>query len=171
MTKTRPTKRPTNRLLSTGLALFMAPALAFGGTALIPTSAEASDKADCQVTSVLASKAQKDPRIPKELNFLKEQLEDDRFAAYKSFKLLEKKSFKLNANKASKGKMKSGHEFAFTLLGGDDKRLKIHASLLSKSGKKLLNTDYSIDNNGIILVGGGKHPDGKIIFAIQCKSA
>lgn len=166
MTKTR----QTNRLLSTGLALVIAPALAFGGTALTPAIADAADKADCQVTSVLASKEKKDPRIPKELNFLKEQLENDRFAAYNSFKLLERKPFKLTKGKTSKGKMKSGHEFGFTLLGGDDKRVKIHASLLSKSGKKLLDTDYGIENNGIMIVGGGKHPDGKIIFAIQCKS-
>jgi hypothetical protein len=159
-----------SRLLSTGLALAIAPALAFGGTMLLPSVADAAvDKANCRVNSVLASKEEAKPRIPANLQFLKEELERDEFAAYKHFKLLEKKDFKLTLNKASGGKMKSGHEFGFRLLGGDDKRLKLHASLLSKSGKKLLNTDYTIDDNGILIVAGGKHADGKIIFAIQCK--
>ena len=164
------TEAKKSRLLSTGLALAIAPALAFGGTILLPSVADAAvDKVNCRVTSVLASKAEASERVPGNLKFLKEEFERDEFAAYKSFKLLEKKDFRLTLGKESAGKMKSGHEFGFSLLGGDDKRLKIHASLLSKSGKKLLNTDYTIDDNGILLVAGGKHADGKIIFAIQCK--
>ncbi len=159
-----------SRLLSASLAVALMPALAFGGSVLMPAVADAAvDKANCRVNSVLASKAEAKPRIPAELEFLREQLENDRFAAYKSFKLLEKKDFKLSLNKLSAGKLKSGHEFGFKLLGGDEKRLQIHASLTSKGGKKLLDTDYAIEDNGLILVGGGNHPDGKIIFAIQCK--
>lgn len=159
-----------NRLLSAGLALGLAPALAFGGSVLLPSVADAAvDKANCRVNSVLASKEEAKPRIPADLEFLREQLENDRFAAYKSFRLLEKKDFKLTLDKESNGKLESGHAFGFKLLGGDDKRLNIHASLHSKGGKKLLDTDYKIENNGIMIVGGGNHPDGKIIFAIQCK--
>jgi hypothetical protein len=138
---------------------------------LVPAVADAAvEKANCRVTSVLASKDEAAERVPAELAFIEEELRADAFAAYKSFKLLEKKDFRLTLDKVADGKLKSGHQFGFKLLGGDDARIKIHASLTSKAGAKLLDTDYTIENNGVILVGGGNHPDGKIIFAIQCKT-
>ena len=82
--------KPKRRLLSSSLALTLLPALSFGGVTLSSSVAEAAvKKANCRVSSVLASKEESASRIPGELKFLKEQLEDDRLLDRLRVQLLE----------------------------------------------------------------------------------
>lgn len=156
------------------LAMVLAPAMVLGGTWLsAPQAAEAASKANCQVHAVLASK-EGDGKIPKSLNFLKSTLEDDQFAAYKSFHLVDKKTLKLAGDKASSAKFSSGHKLGLTLLKTEPK-LKLHLDLTGRDGSKnLVRTDYSIDNNVMFMIGAGKFKQGeiagKLFFAIQCKT-
>jgi len=166
-------RRPlrNGRLLASTFALALAPAAAFGVAALSsPAPAEADvSKAQCRVNAVLASK-QGDGKIPENLQFLKKELSSDQFAAFKSFRLLDAKADKLTANKAASQKLKSGHKVGLKLLGGSKDRPKVHVSV-NRDGndKALVSTDYTIKSAGFLLLAGFKHPDGKVIFAIQCK--
>jgi hypothetical protein len=160
------------RLARAALAVALAGPLALTGAVFAPSAAQAAvERANCRVHSILASKDEGSARIPAELQFLAEELEKDQFAAYKTFRLLEKKDFDVRLDAFSEGAMKSGHKFRFKLLGAEDNRLKLNLTLHSRQGKSLLNVDYRIDDNGILMVPGGKHSDGTIIFAVQCKSA
>jgi hypothetical protein len=158
----------TKRLLAPTLAAVLVPGLLVGGVSLLPDVARAEVKAvACKVTAFLA---QKDgDGIPKDLKFLEEQLRDDQFAAFKGFRLLETKALRLGLEKPGLAALKSGYQLKLSLLGEDGMKLKLHANLLAPGRESpLVDTDYSIDDNGLLLVGGVRHEDGKIFFAIQC---
>ncbi len=158
----------TKRLLAPTLAAVLVPGLLVGGVSLLPDVARAEVKAvACKVTAFLA---QKDgDGIPKDLKFLEEQLRDDQFAAFKGFRLLETKALRLGIEKPGLAALKSGYQLKLSLLGDDGAKLKLHANLLAPGRESpLVDTDYSIDDNGLLLVGGVRHEDGKIFFAIQC---
>lgn len=158
----------TKRLLAPTLAAVLVPGLLVGGVSLLPDVARAEVKAvACKVTAFLA---QKDgDGIPKDLKFLEEQLRDDQFAAFKGFRLLETKALRLGIEKPGLAALKSGYQLKLSLLGEDGAKLKLHANLLAPGRESpLVDTDYSIDDNGLLLVGGVRHEDGKIFFAIQC---
>lgn len=161
-------------MLASVLATALLPAFAFGAAFVgQPVHAHAAvEKASCQVHAVLASK-EGDGKIPKNLGFLRETLEDDAFAAYRGFHLIDKKSLKLEVDAPSQSAFKSGHKLQLTLLGGDDSKLKFHAELTGRDGKSsLIGTDYSIEDNGLLMIQAGKYKSGeiagKLFFAIQC---
>lgn len=169
-------RRASVRHRGLGAMLAMALVPAFALTAPIVASsahaASAVQKADCEVHAVLASK-EGDGKIPKNLEFLRETLEDDAFAAYKGFHLIDKKALKLALDKASESGFKSGHKLRLTLLGGDDGKLKFRADLTGRDGKTaLIGTDYSIEDNGLLMIQAGRYTSGeiagKLFFAIQC---
>lgn len=161
------------RLLTPVLAAVLAPVAALSAVVAVPVAAEAAvAKANCQVHAVLLSK-DGDGTIPAELEFMKSTLQNDEFAAYKGFHLLERKSLKLSADAKAESTFASGHRVGLTLLGGDEARLKLHLDLSSRDAtKSLLSTDYSIEDNGLLMIGAGAHSDetrsGKLFFAIQC---
>lgn len=162
-----------NKLLASALAAILAPASALA-MVVAPSIAQAADlqEASCQVHAVHLSK-EGDGTIPKDLRFLQKQLEADEFAIYKGYSLVDKKTLKIKRDKASTVEFSSGNRLGLSLLGNDDKRLKLHASLSSRDGSKnLLNTDYSIEDGGILMIGAGSYShagkDGKLFFAIQC---
>lgn len=161
-------------LLTSVLAAVLAPAAALSVTWIGPASVAqaAEETAVCQVHAVLASK-EGDSKIPKNLEFLRETLEDDAFAAYKGFHLLERKTLELSADASANAGFKSGHKLRLRLLSVDKERLKLHAALTARDGKKsLLETDFSIKNNGQLMIQADKHKsgevEGKLFFAIQC---
>ncbi|HRI07930.1 MAG TPA: hypothetical protein PKW35_08940 [Nannocystaceae bacterium] len=140
------------------------------GSALVVAPGEARaeiSSADCQIHAVLATK-NGDGTIPDDLGFLAEQLRDDQFAAFKGFRLLESKSLQLKIGSSGIASMRSGHQIQLALLGSELSKLKLHATLQA-GDKTLVDTDYKIENGGILLIGGVRHPDGKIFFAIQCR--
>lgn len=165
--------RMKSRLLASALAVVLAPSAAVA-TLVAPAQAQAApvQKASCQVHAVLASK-EGDGSISPDLEFLQEQLQDDQFAAYKKFRLIEQKALDLRLEKKSEVTFRSGNRLALRLLGNDDTRLKLHADLSGRDGKKaLLGTDYSIEDRGVLMIGAGKFDfegtSGKLFFAIQC---
>ena len=162
-----------NVVAGRALALALAPALAMGGMLAAPQQAEAASKANCRVHAVLASK-EGDGSIPKSLEFLRSTLQDDQFAAYKSFHLVDKKTLKLAGDTVSDAKFSSGHKLGLKLLEGGDK-LKLHLELSGRDGKKnLVKTNYSIESGGLFMIGAGNFEKGeiagKLFFAIQCKT-
>lgn len=170
--------RKSSRLRRWGRASALASALAFVPAALVtPALAHAApaktvEKAECQVHTVLASK-EGDKGIPKDLEFLRSHLSADEFAIYKSFYLVEQKAFPIKLGEATQVKFGSGHRLGLSLLGGDAKRIKLHAKLTGRDGaKQLLAMEYSIDHAGALLISAGKHEHnkvpGKLFFAIQC---
>ncbi|MCA9651860.1 MAG: hypothetical protein H6712_09030 [Myxococcales bacterium] len=161
------------KLLASALAAILAPASAMAVVAA-PSAAQAKEveQAKCFVHSVLASK-EGEGGVPKELAFLQAQLSQDEFAIYKTFLLIEQKTFDIRRGKVTETKFSSGNRMGLSLLGNDDKRLKLHASLSSRDGSKdLLNTDYSIEDGGLLMIQAGsfvhKGTEGKLFFAIQC---
>lgn len=168
--------RIKQRIVASVLATVLAPAFAFGAAYTANTSeAEAADKVKCLVHAVLASK-EGDGKLPKDLKFLEKTLEADEFAVYKSFHLLEKKELKLNLDKPSELSFKSGHKMGLTLLAVEEKTLKYHLFLSGRDGeKKLVDTDYSIEEHGLIMTGVGEHKSGeisgKLFLTIQCGRA
>ena len=168
--------RIKQRLVASALATVLAPAFAFGAayTGGV-TEAEAADKANCLVHAVLASK-EGDGTLPDELKFLEKTLEADEFAVYKSFHLLEKKELKLKLDKTNGLSFRSGHKMELTLLGSEEKTLKYHLFLSGRDGKKkLVDTDYSIEDHGLFMTGVGEHEangkKGKLFLTIQCARA
>ena len=56
------------------------------------------------------------------------------------------------------------------MLGEEETKLNLHANLSAPGrDKPLVNTAYKIVNNGLLLVGGVRHLDGKVFFAIHCR--
>jgi hypothetical protein len=163
----------TNKLLATVLTALLAPAAAIGTVAVTESAAEAAvKKARCDVYAVLASK-EGDGTIPANLKVLESQLKADDFAAYKSFHLVEKLTAKATLERAAEFKFKSGNQLALSLIGSDDKKLKLHAKLLARDGESdLLTTDYSIVDGGVLMMAAGEFEDkdnkGRLFFAVQC---
>jgi hypothetical protein len=162
----------TSRLLAPAFAFLpvLLPALVIGGVAIAPAEVHAEIKAAaCKVTAFLATR-EGDGSIPADLQFLEEQLRDDQFAAFKGFRLLEAKTLKLGLGLPATADLQSGFKLKLSLLGEEDKKLKLHANLLAPSrDKPLVDTAYKIDDNGLLLVGGVRHLDGKVFFAIHCR--
>lgn len=169
------THRRPHRRLAVVLATALVPTLGASAALAVPTAAHAAvSKAHCQVHEVLLSK-EGDGKVPKELAFLAETLQNDEFAAYKGFYLLERKTLKLDLDRKADAGFATGHKLGLTLLGGEDTKLKLRAELTGRDGSKsLLDTTYSIQNNGQLMIGAGSHTDagrsGKLFFAIQCGS-
>ncbi len=169
------------KLLASALAAVLTPTTALV-TSVVPTQVHAAppakkklsvESARCQVHAVLASK-EGNRGIPAELKFLEKQLQDDEFAAYKSFRLIEQKDLKIDLGKTSEVTFASGNRLSLRLLGGDDKRLDLHADLSSRTGgKSLLSTDYTIEDAGVLMIRAGSYTHdgetGKIFIGIQCK--
>jgi len=160
----------TPRILASALTALLLPATVLGGLSLAPAEVRAEVKAAaCKVTAFLATK-DGDGNIPADLRFLEEQLRDDQFAAFKGFRLLEGTTLKLGLNKPSLAALQSGFQLRLSLLGEEETKLKLHANLIAPGrDKPLVDTAYKIDNNGLLLVGGVRHLDGRVFFAIQCR--
>lgn len=177
--------RRNKSLLSLALSSLLVPAAALAAVASVSTVAHAApgktpskkvssnaEKAVCKVHAVLASK-EGDGKIPKNLEFMKEWLTDEPYDRYKSFHLLGSKKVELKVSKATATEFKTGHKMKLSLLGGDEKKLRLHLDLTHRDGKKnLVAMDYSIEDNGLFFVQGGEHKSGevtgRIFWAIQC---
>ena len=159
----------TPRILASAFTALLLPATILGGLSLTPAEVLAEVKAAaCKVSTFLATK-DGDGSIPVELKFLEEQLRDDQCAAFKGFRLLEAKTLKLGLDKPSIAALQ-GFQLRLSLLGEEETKLKLHANLIAPGrDKPLVDTAYKIDNNGLLLVGGVRHLDGKVFFAIQCR--
>ena len=153
--------------LLAGPAMLAAPALLAGAlTFMSPDIAEAATNAACRIHAVEASK-DGDGTIPKELEFMADQLRAPMFAGYKGFRLLDAKDFQLELNKVVDQKFKSGHNVELTLLGDKDGKLELHTKL-KRSTTTLVDMDFGVGNNQIMLI-PVQRGDSAIIYAYQCK--
>ena len=149
------------------------PALALTAALASPeaVAAQKVSKADCRVHAVLAKHdpAKKKRTVPKNLNFLQEELMSPAFAAFNDFRLLGTTPLKLKSlNETVNTKLASGHGLSMSLLSGDTHRLKLHIKLGRLKGTKpLLAADYTIDSDGFLLL-AASHPDGSVVVAVQC---
>lgn len=166
-------ERIKSRLLASALAVILAPTAVFA-TYAVPSEAHAAavKEAKCQVHAVLASK-EGDGGIPEKLRFLEAQLQDDEFAAYKSFHLIEQKALAVKLDTTSEVTLTTGNRLGLSLLGNDETRLKLRATLSSRDGSKsLLSTDYSMEDAGVLMIRAGSYThdgiEGKLFVAIQC---
>jgi hypothetical protein len=164
--------RMKSRLLASALAAVLAPTAVVSYAMPLEARAAEVEEAKCQVHAVLASK-EGDAGIPEKLKFLEAQLKDDEFAAYKSFHLVEQKALTIKLDAASEVTLTTGNRLGLSLLGNDDTRLKLRASLSSRDGSKsLLATDYSMEDAGVLMIRAGSHTyegiEGKLFVAIQC---
>jgi hypothetical protein len=145
----------------------------WGGVRAAVAAQEPATAARCTVYGIHATKdagAESDAgAIPKELQFLADELSSDQFAAYKRFRLLDQKSLDLALGKPGSATVKSGHKITLELLGSESKRLKMHLTLTGRGGEgSLLDTDYRIEDGGVLLVGGSVHEGGRLFFALKC---
>ncbi|MGB1700394.1 MAG: hypothetical protein ACPHRO_10595, partial [Nannocystaceae bacterium] len=139
-----------------------------------PTTVSAKEltAAECKVHTVLATKNAAKDRIPSKLSFLKSELEGDQFAAYTSFKLLSSADFKLSGDKQISREAGGGHRVGLRLRGGSLSRPKIHIEVAAADkAKPLVSADYSVNSGSFLLLAGFRHPDGKLVFAIQCRGS
>jgi len=165
-------RRLRTQLLASIIASVAAPVLAIGGVVLgVPVAVNAAtERVDCKVHAVHLMK-EGDGKVPANLKFIEAELLDDQFAAYKGFRLLDAKTLKLELNKPESTKLKSGHATRLKLLGVEEKRLKLHATLTSPAqSKPLISAEYVIKDKGVLMMGGPKYQGGRLLFAIQCAS-
>ncbi|GEM_PF-1260438 len=141
------------------------PGVALFAATLTPLSAQAEvSKAACQVHVVEAT-TEGDGKIPAELEFMAEQLEG--LIGFKGFRLLESKKIELTIHQLDSQKFKR-HSLNLELLGGD-KKLKLRANLHSATGKSLVGANYSIADNGMIMLPiVKKDKTGATVYAIRC---
>ena len=164
----RMNRRWNRRALSLALMTSTTVALA------TPSSASAKEMtaAECKVHTVLASKTPAAERIPGRLSFLKAELKGDQFAAYKSFKLLSSVDFSLKGDKQVNREAGGGHRVGLRLRGGSLERPKLHIEVAAADkAKPLVSADYSVTSGSFLLLAGFRHPDGKLVFAIQCRGS
>jgi|JI102314DRNA_FD_contig_41_6227443_length_2095_multi_6_in_0_out_0_1 hypothetical protein len=156
------------KILASTLASFLAlPTLVGGLVVLAPSIADAAEQATCRIHAVEAS-PEGDGTIPKDLEFLADQLEAPEFARYKGFRLLDAKDFQLELGAVVDQKFKSGHNVKLSLLGSKDGKLDFHTELL-RSGSSLINFDFSVKQGQIMLI-PVRRGEQAIIFAYQCKT-
>ncbi|MFV8755955.1 hypothetical protein ACNOYE_35840 [Nannocystaceae bacterium ST9] len=132
-----------------------------------PAIADAAEQATCRIHAVEASQ-EGDGSIPKDLEFLSDQLQAPEFARYKGFKLLDAKDFQLELGVVVDQKFKSGHNVKLSLLGKKDGKLDFHTEL-QRSGTSLINMDFSVKEGQIMLI-PVRRGELMTIFAYQCKS-
>jgi hypothetical protein len=137
-------------------------------TLLSPGLAEASvTSASCRIHAVEAT-PDGDGTIPKELEFLSDQLQAPEFARYKGFRLVDVKDFKLDVGAAVEKKFKSGHVVKLSLLGGEQDKLDLHTEILRGAGS-VTALDFSLKVAQLMLI-PVRRSDQAIIFAYQCKT-
>lgn len=155
------------KILASTLACTLAlPALLGGALVLAPAIADAAEQATCRIHAVEASQTG-DGTIPKDLEFLRDQLQAPEFARYKGFRLLDAKDFQLEVGTVVDQKFKSGHNVKLSLLGNEDGKLEFHTELM-RSGSSLINMDFTVKDGQLMLI-PVRRGEQAIIFAYQCK--
>lgn len=155
------------KILASTLACSLAlPALLGGALVLSPAIAEAAEQATCRIHAVEASQ-EGDGSIPKDLEFLRDQLQAPEFARYKGFRLLDAKDFQLELGTVVDQKFKSGHNVKLSLLGSKDGKIDFHTEL-QRGGSSLINMDFSVKDGQLMLI-PVRRGEQAIIFAYQCK--
>jgi hypothetical protein len=141
---------------------------------LVPLVAWADDPAPSAVCHVRIVHALKDgngidPRITR----MRPYLERPQFAEWHQFKLLEDKELKLPANGTADFTLPNGRKGTLTyvdhFIADKEHRLRIKLTL-DRPDKRMLDTTFVLDEDGLVLQGGQKHDNGRLILGISCKT-
>lgn len=160
-----------SRALGVGLALSV-----FG---TFPPSVQAAKKVAkpahasmrCELWAVHASKRKAKQRIPADLSSLRPELSDDQFAAFSSFRLLERKNLSSRMNHSSEQSFRAGYQMKLRLVQTQGNRLKVRVQLNRGPSSGLVNLDYWMNSGSLLMLVGGNYEDGKIVFATRCRAS
>lgn len=170
-----PRRRGTRaRVASTLLQATLGLATVAGTWAMAPAPARADElqRAECRVHAVLASKAEAPERIPGNLSFLRGELSSGQFTDFKSFRLLGSTDYTLTLGKTVTRDAAAGHRVGLGLRGGSRARPSLHVEVTSAGrAKPLVSANYSVKADGFLLLAGLRHPDGRLVLAVQCHGA
>jgi len=127
--------------------------------------------ASCVVRQILASQAP--GGIDPKLAFLKQQLSNQPFSGYKSFKLLQENTLALSGGTAQSLPLVTNQTLGLAYkeklsVAGGKIRMRMQMTL-AQGEKKVLDTLYAIDEGGTLLQAGQKYQDGTFVLAITCK--
>lgn len=171
-TRAEMSSRPGYRarvLASILTGLLAVPAVLAGTTLLSPSVARADmTSASCRIHAVEAT-AEGDGTIPKDLEFIAEQLQAPEFARFKGFRLVDVKDFKLDVGSPVEQKFKSGHVVRLGLVGGEQDKLELHTEIM-RGTVSVTKLDFSIRVAQLILIPVRRGDGQATIFAYQCKS-
>lgn len=162
------------RIASALLRVTLGLATVVGTSVMAPTSARADElkRAECRVHAVLASNAEARERIPANLSFLRGELSSGQFADFKSFRLLGSTDYTLTLGKTVTRDAAAGHRVGLGLRGGSRARPSLHVEVTSAGrAKPLVSANYSVKADGFLLLAGLRHPDGRLVLAVQCHGA
>ncbi len=132
---------------------------------------EPAPAASCDVRVVHALKEGSgiDPRITK----LRPYLEKAHFSEWHQFKLLDDKQLKLQPQGAAGFELPNGRKVTLTYLdhfiAENEHRLRIRLTI-DRPDKRVLETTFVLDEGGVVLQGGQKYENGRLILGITCKT-
>ena len=171
-----PFLRSAARFVASGMLALCTLAVPFHASAAESAAPDKSAKAPaptleatCRCYAVIASKNAASARVPSELAFMAADLNDDQFAAYKSFRLLEQKELKLHGSAVQAVGFSTKHRLELKLIEREDSRFKLHVNLLEAGGARpMVNLDAWIRKDGLLMFVGGSYQGDKLIFATRC---
>jgi hypothetical protein len=132
---------------------------------------EPAPSAACDVRIVHALKEVGgiDPRI----TLLRPYLEKAQFAEWRQFKLLEEKQIKLLPHGSATFDLPNGRKGTLTyvdhFIADKEHRMRLKLTI-DRPDKRMLDTTFVLDEGGVVLQGGQKHGNGRLILGITCKT-
>lgn len=157
-----------------GLILRWSAMVAFGAGLLAAGPARADNKtpatADCSVRMIDAF--HEPGGVDSRITVLRPYLERAPFTAWRSFRLVEEKNITIAHETTQKFALPNGSQAALTfvqhLLRPDGKhRLRLRLEI-EKSGQKVLDTTFVLDEGGVVLQAGQKHGRGLLVLGFSC---
>ncbi len=154
-------------MLLAGLLASSTPALAQGGpSARGPAAAQSGDRAkagkvEVRVMEVYAtdSHAKVDPKLNRLTKYLTH-------LRYTGFELLDTHTVSLGVNGSQTFTIAGGRKMEITVLGKDERRVRMRVQVTGGKGGKLLDTTLSVNRNGTFIVAGPKHQDGVLVLPL-----
>lgn len=88
---------------------------------------------------------------------------------YTGFELLDSHSVSLAPNGSQTFTIAGGRKMEITVLGKDDRRVRMRVEVTGGKGGKLLDTTLSVNRNGTFIVAGPKYRDGVLVLPLTAK--
>lgn len=158
-------------LLLAGILASSAPATAQsrpGPTPRAPAAEEGdrsrATKVEVRVMEVYATDTHSnvDPKLDRLTRYLSH-------LRYTGFELLDTHTVSLAPNGSQTFTIAGGRKMEVTVLGKDDRRVKMRVEVTGGKGGKLLDTTLSVNRNGTFIVAGPKYKDGVLVLPLTAK--
>ena len=135
---------------------------------------EPAPAAKCSIRVVHALKEGNgiDPRITR----LKPYFEKGPFTEWHQFKLLEDKEVKLEPHGSAQFDLPNGRKGTLTyvdhFVADKEHRMRLQLTIdrPPPTMKRMLNTTFVLDEDGVVLQAGQRHENGRLILGISCKT-